>query len=245
MYKDNIFIEDSEKLINTSEINSKKEEKNGITIEEVELNSKEAKQINRNKGKYITITFKKDMNSETIEELINSVTTSIKTMLEYLKITEKAKVLFLGLGNKNITSDKFGQSIIEKIGVVNKTFKIYKDVEGVTNIKSLDFIKAISELVEADLVILFDSLQANHVSRLGTTIQISTGGLTISSGNTKKQELSKKTIKKNIISIGVPTIINMKSVAEKNPDLLVSTKDIDEIVDNTSSIISIAINRLF
>lgn len=243
MFKDNLFMEDSEKLINTSELNAKKENINGITIEEIEISSKESKIINRNKGKYTTITFKKDIDSNILEELINIVSSSIKNMMEYLKLTPKSKVLFIGLGNKNITSDKFGYNIIEKIALSNKTFKIHKDVEGLTNIKSVDFTKSLAELLEVDLIIVFDSLKANNLERLGTTIQLSTGGLFIGHNN-KKYELSKKTVKKNIISIGVPTIINMKDIENINPDLLVSTKDIDEIVDNTSSIVSIAINRI-
>ena len=123
---------------------------------------------------------------------------------------------------------------------------MYKDVEGLTNIKSVEFTKAMSELVEADLVLVFDSLKAEHISRLGSTIQISTGGLYPGSAvSSKKSELSKRTIKRNVISIGVPTIINMKNVEDNNPDLLVSTKDIDRVVDDLSSILSISINRLF
>ena len=61
----------------------------------------------------------------------------------------------------------------------------------------------------------------------------------------KKCELSKKTIKSNVICVGIPTIINMKDIIEDNPDLLVSSKDIDKVVDNMSSLLSIAINRLF
>jgi len=243
MFKDNLFLEDSEKLINSSELNTKKENINEIIKEEIEISSKEAKIIERNKGKYITISYKKDIDSNTLEELITVVSSSIKNMIEYLKLTPKNKVLFIGLGNKNITSDKFGYSVIEKIAVSNKTFKIYKDVEGLTNIKSVDFTKVLAEKVEADLVIVFDSLKANNLERLGTTIQLSTGGLFIGHNN-KKYELSKKTIKKNVLSIGVPTIINMKDIENINPDYLVSTKDIDEIVDNTSSIVSIAINRI-
>lgn len=247
MHKDNIFIEESEKLINSSEIQNKEEIIEGdIKLNEIELDSKMSKELGRSKGKYITISFDKNSITDKIENLITLITSSIENMLEYLKLSKKSKVLFIGLGNKDITSDKFGYLCIEKIGISSKTYKSYKDVEGLTNIKSVDFTKSLVEIVNADLVIVFDSLKAEHESRLGSTIQLSTAGLYPGSGvSTKLNELSKRTVKTNVICIGVPTIINMKTFGENNPDLLVSTNDIDRIVDDLSSILSIAINRLF
>lgn len=246
MFKDNIFIEESEKLINSSELKSEEIENGNVKTTLVDLDAKTAKTIGRNKGKYITITFDKDNLTNNIEELIDSIEKSLKSMMEYLKVNNKSKILFIGLGNKDITSDKFGYLCIEKIAVSNKTHKIYKDVEGLTNIKSVEFARVISELVEADLVIVMDSLKAEHISRLGSTIQLSSGGLYPGSAvNSKASELSKRTIKTNVISIGVPTIINMRDLEKNNPDILVSTKDIDRIVDDLSSILSIAINRLY
>lgn len=246
MYKDNIFIEESEKLINSSELKKDETVTDDIKQTVIELDSKMAKSIGRNKGKYITISFNKDNIQDKIEDLISLINSSLNSMTEYLGLSKKIKVLFIGLGNKDITSDKFGYLCIEKIAVSSKTYKMYKDVEGLTNIKSVDFTRSMAELTEADLVIVFDSLKAEHISRLGTTIQISSGGLYPGSAlSEKKSELSKRTVKTNVICIGVPTIINMKNIEETNPDLLVSTKDIDRVVDDLSSILSISINRMF
>ncbi len=246
MYKDNIFIEDSEKLINSSAVSEENEDENGIKISKVTVDTKTAKLINRNKGRYITISYDKDKAGEIVEELINAILKAFEDLFNYLKVSKKKNVLFVGLGNKDVTSDKFGYLTIEKIEVTNKMHKIYKDTLGITNINSVDFTRALSELLEPDLVIVFDSLKAEHITRLGNTIQLSTGGLYPGSAiSEKKCELSKKTIKSNVICIGIPTIINMKDIIEDNPDLLVSSKDIDKVVDNMSSLLSIAINRLF
>lgn len=247
MFKDNIFIEQSEKLLNSSELTESKEVSKGIKINEIILDRELSKKLDRNKGKYITITYSKEnMTSDKIEELISLITSSLKNMLDELKISKKNKILFIGLGNKDITSDKFGYLVIEKISAGNKLYKMYKNVEGLTNIKSVEFTRVLAEMLEADLVIVFDSLKAEHLSRLGTTIQISNGGLYPGSAlSDKKCELSKKTIKTEVICIGVPTTINLSEIKKGNPDILVSTKDIDIIVDDISSIISIAINRLF
>ncbi len=246
MYKENIFIEESEKLINSSALKEENEDENGIKVSKITLDAKTAKAIEKNKGRYITITYKKENAGKIVEELINTIVKSIEDLQEYLKIPKKKKVLFVGLGNKDVTSDKFGYLTIEKIEITNKNHKIYKDTLGITNINSVEFTRALSELLDPELVVVFDSLKAEHITRLGNTIQLSTGGLYPGSAlNQKKCELSKKTIKANVICIGIPTIINMKDITEENPDLLVSSKDIDKVVDNMSSLISIAINRLF
>lgn len=246
MYKENIFIEESEKLINSSALKEENEDENGIKVSKITLDAKTAKAIEKNKGRYITITYKKDNAGKIVEELINTIVKSIEDLQEYLKIPKKKKVLFVGLGNKDVTSDKFGYLTIEKIEIANKNHKIYKDTLGITNINSVEFTRALSELLDPELVVVFDSLKAEHITRLGNTIQLSTGGLYPGSAlSQKKCELSKKTIKANVICIGIPTIINMKDITEENPDLLVSSKDIDKVVDNMSSLISIAINRLF
>ncbi len=245
MFKDNLFIEDSEKLINSSDFNSSVRNVGNLSVSDIELDAKQAREINKSKGKYVTISFNKETLGNEIEELIDLIISSMKGILGYLKLKDKVKVLFVGLGNKDITSDKFGYLCIEKIAVSSKSHKIYKDVEGLTNIKSVDFIRTLSMMVGVDVVFVFDSLNALHLDRLGSTIQISTGGMCIGSETGKTQEISKRTVKTNVISIGVPTIINMKSIENGNPDLLVSSKDVDRVVDDLSSILSIAINRMF
>ena len=243
MYKDNMFIEESEKLINKTKYSKEEKTKEGFIINTVTLNTKEARTINRFKSKNITISFNKNNMSNKIEELINVLINNINELLKYLKLNNKSKVLFIGLGNKEITCDKFGYLMIEKLVVEDSTYKIYKDVEGLTNIKSIDFIKSMANLLEVDLVVIFDSLYTNDINRLGSSIQLSTGGLVIP--NIKKQEISKKTIKTNIISIGIPTLINLKDIVKNKESLLITTKDIDKIVDDLSSIVSISINRIF
>ncbi len=246
MFKDNMFLETSEKLANLSELTTKNKINDNIFISEIEIDTKLSKEINRNKGKYITISFNKNKLSKNIEKLIEVLNTSIKNTLSYLNINKKVKILFVGLGNKNISCDSLGYHIIEKIGIEENLFKIYKDVEGITNINSFNFIKSLTNIIETDLVIIFDSLKAENVSRLGSTIQISTGGLYPGSAVTNKvNEISKKTLKTNVICIGVPTIINLENINKNNPDMLVTTKDIDLLIDGISSIISMSINRIF
>lgn len=246
MFKDNIFLEISEKLANVSDLTTKNKINDTIFVSEINIDNKLSKQIKRNPGKYITLSFDKNKLSNNIEKIIDTLSNLLKDTLKYLDITRKPNVLFIGLGNKNISCDSLGYNTIEKIGVENNIYKIYKDVEGITNINSLKFIKSLTSTLDIDLVVIFDSLKAEHSSRLLSTIQISTGGLYPGSAVTSKtDEISKKTLKKNVICIGVPTIINLENINKDNPDMLVTTKDVDLLIDAISSIISMSINRIF
>ena len=159
MFKDNLFLETSEKLANLSEITNKNKINEDIFISEIDIDNKLSKQINKIRGKYITISFNKNRLNKNIEKLIGVLNDSISNTLKYLGINKKSKILFVGLGNKSITCDSLGYHTIEKIGIEGSLYKIYKDVEGITNINSYEFIKSISNTLEIDLVVIFDSLK--------------------------------------------------------------------------------------
>jgi len=242
MNKENIIMETSEKFINSKTTTRKNK---NITISEIELNKKLAEQIGKSKGKYFTIFFN-NING-LVEQLIKEIIYAINESMKYLKINKKDKILLVGLGNKDITSDSLGYFVINKIDVNDNTYKIYKNVESITNINSTSFVKNIANLLNVDLVIVIDSLSATNIERLNKTIQISTSGIKPGSAfNTISDEISKKTIKKPVIAIGVPTIINMQNIIKnKNENLILTSKNIDLDIDNISSILSIAINRIF
>ena len=246
MYKDNILLDNSEIMLNTSNIKNEEKITNNISVTDIELNLSEARKINKGKGKYITIKFNKEKIDNELEILLKTISDSFKKILKYYKITKVPKVLFVGLGNKDFACDKFGSTIIEKICLDDNSYKIYKNVLGSTNIKSTDFIRNLTGIIDVDLVVVFDSLKAESTERLGKTIQIATTGLSPGSAFSKKVSIiDQKTIKKPVINVGIPTIINIKKEAGLNEDLIVTTNDIDMLVDNLSTIISISINRIF
>ena len=112
MFKDNVFIDASSLLINSSSIKKDESVTDYIKVNDIELNSKDAKVINRNKGKYITITFEKENISNELEILLDLIVNSIKDMLKYLKVNKSSRVLFVGLGNKDFACDALGYKVI-------------------------------------------------------------------------------------------------------------------------------------
>ena len=137
-------------------------------------------------------------------------------------------------------------------------------VSGVTGISSFKVIKALIKATSPSLIIAIDTLCCKDVNRLNRTIQISTAGLTPGAGVGNAQiSLNNKTLGIPVLAIGVPLVIYMQDVIgkflaknnhiastenSKNFSLsefngvLVTSKEIDIIVNKTARIIAKGIN---
>lgn len=178
-------------------------------------------------------------------------------------------ILVVGLGNQYLTPDATGPESADKVRATRHIAEYDKGLfstlgcakisvfkPGViarSGIDSSTAIEGISKEIKPDLVIAIDSLVARDRARLGTTIQISNTGICPGSGLGKaKKEINKETLGAQVISIGVPTVISTSAfTSEKNEffkhsdEMLVSPKEIGEIVKNAAEIIGGAINLAF
>ena len=149
-------------------------------------------------------------------------------------IEEIDKGLFTTLGCARIA--------VFKPGVVSKS-----------GIDSATAIEGIAKEIQPDLVIAIDSLVARGRERLGSTIQICNTGICPGSGLGKaKKEINEVTLGARVISIGVPTVISSEALADekgegikRREEMLVSPKEVGEIVKNAAEIIGGAINLAF
>ena len=73
MYKDNILLDNSEIMLNTSNIKNEEEITNNISVTDIELNLSEARKINKGKGKYITIKFNKEKIDNELKYIVNQL----------------------------------------------------------------------------------------------------------------------------------------------------------------------------
>ena len=96
----------------------------------------------------------------------------------------KKNILFVGLGNREITSDSLGPLVANKIVVTRhldeelKEIFGFKDIKtvsaicpgvfGRTGMESTEIVKSCCIITKPDLVIAVDSLAAGSVFRLGT-----------------------------------------------------------------------------
>ena len=210
------------------------------------------------RGRYITIEFR-DMLNKYIK---NEVIKSLKLLFNDNNITDNSSALVIGLGNDDSTPDSLGPLVIDNIIVTrhleslglnsNRVVSAIKPgVTGETGIETKDMIKGVIEKIKPDYVIIIDSLKSESLNRLTKTIQLTDTGIHPGSGvNNKRDELSMKTLGIPVIAIGVPTVCDVNTILKdivkkkiKNvPEMIVTPKDIDFVIEKMSDILSISIN---
>lgn len=250
-----------------------------VEFETFNIKTKEAvRVIGKPEGTYITITTPPlaEYDSFTDEEL-----TAISEKLKEL-IPENGQVLVAGLGNKDITPDALGPFVSDSIlatrhidaktaesiglGGIRSVSSFKTGVLGQTGIEASDMLLAIAEKIKPSAIIVIDALAARSTDRIGSTIQISTSGISPGSGVfNKRAEISKNTLGIEVISIGIPTVVDANTIAcdlleESESDtaeklktkqevfspkgrlFMVTPKDIDLIIEKGAKLIALMIN---
>lgn len=207
-------------------IESNVEKFNDIKVTNVLVKEAGSKKINKKIGNYITIEFSDitDYNhSEALKEIFSK---KLKCLLEKMKINSSASCLIIGLGNDKSTPDALGPLVINNILVTNHLF-LYGDVEkgfrkvsaispgvmGQTGIETSDLIKGIISSIDTDFIIVVDALASQSIERVNKTIQMTDTGIHPGSGiGNKRKEISSDTLKKPVIAIGVPTVVDAVTI---------------------------------
>ncbi len=183
-------------------------------------------------------------------------------------------ILVVGLGNQGLTPDAIGPESADRVRATRHIFeadealfntlgcaKISVVKPGVTSKSGLDssvIVEGVAKKIKPDLIIAIDSLMAKGRDRLGTTFQISNTGIIPGSGlGNSKNGIDESTLNIPVICIGVPTVIDSRTLAADNEKdlkrinkksgeaMFVSPKDVGDIVENAAEIIGGAINLAF
>lgn len=200
-------------------------------------------------------------NKDNYVELIKVLSKELNLIIEDFNYKKKPTVLIVGIGNENVTPDSLGARICEKIFVTGycyddlsqdaseqmaKTFTIVPGVQAATGFYTANIVKGLIHYEKSiDLVVVVDSLATRDINKLNNSIQITNLGLTPGSfGNNNKYSITKNFLGKNVISIGVPTILSYEQKNNKENDevFYVTVTDIFEKVETFSRVISNAIN---
>ena len=207
------------------------------------LNEEGSNALGKPMGRYVTVEsteIKYDL--EVYEKTCIILSKLIREMTG-----ESEKTLVVGLGNKQITPDALGPLVIEKLMVtghikegseevfgdeISSVYALAPGVLGTTGIESAEVIKGVVERVKPDVVIAVDALASRSIDRISTTFQISDTGINPGSGvDNKRKALSEETLGVKVIAIGVPTVVDAKTVAIESIDTALEkmgNKDIDE-----------------
>lgn len=243
-----------------------------ISATEITIESAEgARLLEKPEGRYITIELDKMLEgrNEIKKRASQALASELKKLIPF---SYELKVLVAGLGNIQVTPDALGPKTLQKIDITRHLFVAYNaagdeemacvsgitpGVTGTTGLETAEIIKKTAEIARPDVIIAVDSLAARDISRVSSTIQINDtviypgGGM----GNIRT-ELSRDTVGAKVVSIGVPTVIDSKTLIleamedeqaeeyfrNRNMDMIVTSTDIDQIIKDFSDIIANGIN---
>ena len=207
----------------------------------------------------ISILAKQEL--ETIENSLTSIIT------DFIGPLYNKKVIVVGLGNRNITSDSLGPSVIDEMiptrHLIDTSPDFFKKIDcceitllapgviGQSGVSSYEKIQILSNHIHPDIIFTIDSLATSNPTRLLSTIQITNVGIMPGSGmNLRGYELSKNTLGIDVISIGVPTVISASTLVSSFSkdkinieslselhNLYVSPNDCDEAIKKFSKLI--------
>ncbi len=149
-------------------------------------------------------------------------------LAKFVKHDYCLKVLVVGLGNEKVTPDSLGPHTVDKVKITSHLFKIFgcegdfdysnvcgfnPSVTGVTGLETADLIQQVVSMARPDAVLAIDALAAKDIRRLSTTIQICDTGIMPGAGmGNRRREISEKTVGCPVISIGVPTVIDSRTL---------------------------------
>ena len=227
-------------------------------------------------GSYITIEVKDLVDGE--EEIkIEAAKAFASELAKLVQFHYKLKVLVIGLGNEKVTPDALGPVTVSKVKVTRHIF-LYYGAEGdeqvgcvsalmpgvmaTTGMETAELIRGAVDIAKPEVVIAVDALAARNVDRISTTIQITDTGISPGSGTgNMRKDLTEKSLGTKVIAIGVPTVIDSKTLIldslggllkspqkalehfEKNGEsMIVTTSDIDQVIFDFSEVIANGIN---
>ena len=153
----------------------------------------------------------------------------------------------------------------------NSVCAISPGVLGITGIETGEIVKGVIDMVHPKLVIAVDSLASRSTSRINRSVQLTDTGIQPGAGlGNRRKELSTNTLGTKVIALGVPTVIYASTITQDTVDLLldelgekdkshlikmvgeisdkslgnlvVTPKDIDQIIEDSSDLISNAID---
>lgn len=234
-------------------------------ITEIKISEdKHGEKIGKKKGRYITLEGEPlGRFSESFKEMAAELSAELSELLP------DGPALVIGLGNNDITPDALGPLAASRVLATRHLKKELGDedeflsglrqvsvmasgVLGQTGIETAEIIEGLLEKLNPSSIIAVDALACSDVSRLGTTIQLSDAGISPGSGvANRRREISQSSLGIPVIAAGVPTVVDMYTIVESItgkratagiPNMMVTPRDVDRLIERSSALISMGIN---
>ena len=243
----------------------------GLEISRLTVKTDSAKQIlGKDMGTYITIALPSlTDNFSSTDKRLAAIGTEIRRLLPV-----NGLILVAGLGNEEITPDSLGPKTALKVlatrhiqGELARASGLDRlrpvavmntGVTGQTGIETGEYILSVVKRIRPNAVVAIDALASRRLERLGTTLQISDAGISPGAGvGNHRTKINSETIGVPVISIGVPTVVDVRTLAgdlladtgESADDLPALTKEmvvipreIDLLTERASRLLGFALN---
>lgn len=210
----------------------------GITITRVHVKSKVAeRKIGKKKGRYITLEAPglRRRDPDLQERVTEAFANELKSLIQ---LPERASILVIGLGNRDVTPDALGPQVVQKLFVTRHLFhympqilgdgKGYRSVSavapgvlGITGIETSEIVQGLVENMRPDAVIVIDALAARSLSRVNSTIQIADSGIQPGAGvGNHRKPINQETLGIPVLAIGIPTVVEAATIAGDTIELV-------------------------
>ena len=247
--------------------------RNGMDVTQVSVLTPDgAHTVGKPVGEYVTIEVSRFQSAPS--DFTKEVEAISQLLLELLPEDLTGGVLVVGLGNREITPDALGpkaadyilatrhisQEMAGEVGLDGLTpvASIATGVLGQTGIETAEIVSAVVQCLSPACVIVIDALAAKSVDRLASTVQLSNTGISPGSGvQNRRRELSQRTLGVPVISVGVPMVVDMATIAcemlnvenaeehvsERGRGMMVTPREIDLAVEHAAKTVAFGINR--
>lgn len=252
-----------------------------IDVSKIVLDEANSKKYHKDAGIYYTLTTDcfVNINKKKYDDLVKAFSNIIKEFLSMYNVKKEDPVFVVGLGNSDVTPDSLGPKVIDMLLVTShlkRMNKLEKNMQNVlalapgvmsqTGLETVDIVSNISKSIKPKLVIVIDALASKSLNRLNKTIQLNNTSIAPGAGiGNYRKKFDKNTLGTNIVAIGVPTVVDIRSVLSEAlnsfttdlPDTLpfsfedetiqfmVTPKEIDQNIIDISSVIADGLNLAF
>lgn len=226
-----MYVQREKKEADIPGVSVQEEKLHNIKVTTITISEAGEKAIQKKAGNYVTIFTEGIVEQDTKlqSETAEAVATQINVMLKKNKVKQDSKGLVVGLGNWNVTPDALGPMTVDKVLVTNHLFELnYESVHkgyrpiaaispgvmGTTGMETSDIVLSVISKFKPEFVLVIDALASRAIERINTTIQITDTGIHPGSGvGNHRKELSKEILGIPVIAIGVPTVVDLVTIA--------------------------------
>lgn len=217
--------------LNESGIEYQKEQQGEFAWERIRVTSPAGERsIGRPMGVYNTLNTERSdlLDGDALKDAGKEISKELRRFAD-ISASESKRILVVGLGNRNLTSDSLGCLTCDRVKptrhIKEYDEKLFSDLDcseisvitpGVmakTGLDSVNIVASVCDRLSPDLIIAVDAIATSSYERLGSTVQITDTGICPGSGLfNHDRALNKDTLGAPVISIGVPTVIDARVI---------------------------------